>query len=210
MKDLLIVGAGGFGREVLSYIRDDNPIFAFKGFLDDRIDLFKEINSKDKIITAPDSYIPQPNDVFMAAIGDPRAREKYTRNLRENFQVDFVTVVHPKANVNRLAQIGLGCIIGPRSGLSVDIHIGNFTCIQEYTVIGHDTRIGNWCQINSHCTIAGNCQIGDFVTIHPNSVITSGSVIEDGVTVAPGSVVYGRIKSGITVLGNPARVFRFQ
>jgi sugar O-acyltransferase (sialic acid O-acetyltransferase NeuD family) len=210
MKNLIIIGAGGFGREVLSYIRDDNPIFQFKGFLDDRLDLLKDMLGEDKIISSPHKYVPKPDDVFMVAVGDPRAREKYTRVLRDQFHVDFATVVHPQANINRHAKIGRGCIIGPRCGVSVNVGIGNFTCIQEYTVVGHDAQIGNWCQINSHCTLAGDCVIGDFVTIHPNSVITSGSVVEDGVTVAAGSVVYGRIKSGMTVLGNPARIFRFK
>lgn len=210
MRALLIIGAGGFGREVLSYIEDDNPIFRVKGFLDDRHDVLKGTHREGMIIGDPATYIPCYDDVFMAALGDPRLRYKYTDVLRNEHNADFLTVVHPQANVSRHAYIGRGCIITPRVGISVDVKIGDFTNIQEYTVVGHDCKIGNWCQINSHCTIAGGARIGDFVTIHPNSVITSRAVIGDGVVVGPGSVVIGRIPSDITVLGNPAKRFSYR
>lgn len=209
-RALLIVGAGGFGREVLSYIEDDNPLFRVKGFLDNRTNALDATPRDAPIVGDPLTYVPGPNEVFMAALGDPQQRFKYTAALRDIHHVDFATVVHPYAHINRHAHMRHGTIIGPRVGISVDVHVGEFTHIQEYTVIGHDAQIGSWCQINSHCTIAGGARIGSFVTIHPNCVITSRAVIGDGVTVGPGSVVMGKIPSGITVLGNPARRFSFK
>jgi sugar O-acyltransferase (sialic acid O-acetyltransferase NeuD family) len=208
-RNLLIVGAGGFGREMLSYIEDDNPLFRVKGFLDSRTDALSATPREVAIVGDPLTYVPCADDVFIAALGDPQERFKFTAELRRR-DVDFATVAHPRANVSKHANIGRGCMIGPGVGISVDTHIGEFTCIQEYTVIGHDARIGDWCQINSHCTIAGGARIGNFVTIHPNCVVTSRAVIGDGVTVAPGSVVIGKIPPGITVLGNPARRFSFR
>lgn len=210
-RSVLIVGAGGFGREVLSYIEDDNPLFRVKGFLDGRANALDATPREGvPIIGDPLTYVPEPGEAFMAALGDPQQRFKYTAALRDVHQVDFATVVHPRARINRHARLRHGCIIAPHVGVSVDVQIGEFTHIQEYTVVGHDAQIGNWCQINSHCTIAGGARIGNFVTIHPNCVITSRAVIGDGVTVAPGSVVIGRIPAGITVLGNPARRFAFR
>jgi len=205
-RNLLIVGAGGFGREVLSYIEDDNPVFRVKGFLDSRADALAGAPRNIPILGDPLTYVPLADEVFVVAQGDPRARFKFTEELRRR-DVEFPIVAHPRANVSKHAKIERGCIIGPGVGISVEVHIGEFTCIQEYTVIGHDARIGNWCQINSHCTIAGRARIGNFVTIHPNSVITNRAVIGDGVTVASGSVVVGHIPPDITVLGNPARRF---
>ena len=146
---------------------------------------------------------------FLAALGDPQERFKFTDELRRQ-GVDFATVTHPRANVSKHAQIGRGALLGVGVGISVDTQIGEFTCTTEYTVIGHDAQIGNWCQINSHCTIAGRARIGNFVTIHPNCVVRKRAVIGDGVTVAPGSVVVGDIPPGMTVLGNPARRFSFR
>ena len=209
-RNLLIVGAGGFGREALGYVEDDNPLFKVKGFLDSRADALNATPRSVGIVGDPLTYQPQQDDVFMAALGDPQLRFKYTAALRDVHNVDFATVVHPRAYISRHTSLRRGCIIAPQVGISVDCQIGEFTCIQEYTVIGHDAQIGNWCQINSHCTIAGGARIGHFVTIHPNSVITSGALIGDGAIVGPGSVVMGRIPAGITVLGNPARRFSFK
>ncbi|UUC94256.1 MULTISPECIES: acetyltransferase [Comamonas] len=209
-RSLLIVGAGGFGREVLCYIEDDNPLFRIKGFLDSRSNALDATPRDVPIVGDPLTYAPEPGEAFMAALGDPQQRFKYTAALRDIHHVDFATVVHPRARINRHARMRHGCIVAPHVGVSVDVQIGEFTHIQEYTVIGHDAQIGNWCQINSHCTIAGGARIGNFVTIHPNCVITSRAVIGDGVTVGPGSVVMGKIPSGITVLGNPARRFSFK
>lgn len=208
-RDLLIIGAGGYGREVLTYA-EDGGLFRIKGFLDGRADMLAGIPREFSIVGDPLTYAPQPNDVFIAALGDPQHRLKYTAALRDVHHATFVTVVHPRANINRHANIGHGCMIGPGVGISVEVQIGESTHIQEYTVIGHDARIGSWCQINSHCTIAGGARIGNFVTIHPNCVVTNRAVIGDGVTVAPGSVVMGHIPPGITVLGNPARRFSFR
>lgn len=209
-RNLLIVGAGGFGREALAYVEDDNPLFKVKGFLDSRTDALNATPRSVGIVGDPLNYQPLPDDVFMVALGDPQLRFKYTAVLRDVHNVDFATVVHPRAHISRHTQLRRGCIISPQVGISVDCQIGEFTCIQEYTVIGHDAQIGNWCQINSHCTIAGGARIGHFVTIHPNCVITSRAVIGDGTIVGPGSVVMGRIPAGITVLGNPARRFSFK
>jgi sugar O-acyltransferase (sialic acid O-acetyltransferase NeuD family) len=210
MQDLLIVGAGGFGREVLTYIYEDNPVFRVRGFLDRNPNALANTPRGVPIVGDPEHYAPQVNEVFIAALGNPRTRFEVTKNLRDIHRAAFVTSIHPRANVSRHASIRPGCVIGPGVGISVEAQIGESTHVQEYTVIGHDVKIGNWCQINSHCTIAGGARIGDFVTIHPNCVITSRAVIGDGVTVAPGSVVMGRIPAGITVLGNPARRFEFR
>ena len=208
-RDCLIVGARGFGREVLNYIQEDNPLFNIKGFLDDNANVLNRFNLNVKIIESPFTYKPKSNEAFIAAIGDPKLRFEYTKTLRDVHNVDFATVAHPKANIAKFSTLGIGSIIAPNVGISVNVVIGDFTNIQEYTVIGHDVVIGKWCQINSHCTIAGGAIIGNFVTIHPNSVITSKAQISDGVTVASGSVVIGKIPPNVTILGNPAKKFNF-
>jgi sugar O-acyltransferase (sialic acid O-acetyltransferase NeuD family) len=209
-RNCLIVGARGFGREVLAYIEEDNPLFVIKGFLDDDANILNGYDRKARVIDSPYTYLPQKGEAFIAAIGDPKARFEYTKRLRDEFKVDFATVVHPKANISKYVKMGIGSIVAPNVGISVDVSIGEFTHIQEYTVIGHDAKIGEWCQINSHCTIAGGSIIGNFVTIHPNCVVTSKAVIGDGVIVAPGSVVIGKIPPNTTILGNPAKRFSFR
>lgn len=210
-KQIIIIGAGGFGREALSYIQDGASPLKVKGFLDSRTNAFESIDRDlPKIIGDPLKHSPKEDEIFLVAIGNPRHRFNYTANLRDHYKAEFLTLIHPLHQINRHASMQHGCIIGPNVAVSVDVEIGNFTNIQQYTVIGHDAKIGNWCQINSHCMIAGGARIGNFVTIHPGSIITSRAVVGDGVTVGAGSVVIGKIPDGITVLGNPAKKFSYQ
>jgi sugar O-acyltransferase (sialic acid O-acetyltransferase NeuD family) len=207
-KNLVIIGAAGFGREVMVYA-EDYPIFAPKGFLDTRADILDSYDRKVKVIGDPFTYQPDVDDVFLCAVGDPAARRKFAQPILEKGGT-FVNLLHPKSAMTVYSTIGVGCVFAPHVGISCDVKIGNFVCINEYAIVGHDTSIGDWCQINGHVTVAGNVEIGPLVTIHPNSVILKGARLGEGVTVGAGSVVAGRIPPGITVLGNPARRFEFK
>ena len=209
MDNYIIIGARGFGREILSYVETDRERLFVKGFLDSDPQVLHEYSTGKSIIGDPLSYEPVSGDVFVAAVGDPRERFKYTARLRELYDAVFPSLIHSTANVAPNLDLGRGCFIGPRVGISVDVKIGEFTAIQELTLVGHDSTIGEWCQINGHCTIAGGARIGNYVTIHPNSVITRGARVGDGVKVGAGSVVYGSIPPNVSVLGNPAKRFNF-
>ena len=134
-RSVLIVGAGGFGREILSYIEDDNPLFRVKGFLDSRASALDATPRDVPIIGDPLTYAPEPDEAFIAALGDPQQRFQYTTALRDIHHVDFATVVHPRARINRHARMRHGCIVAPHVGVSVDVQIGEFTHIQEYTAV---------------------------------------------------------------------------
>ena len=208
-KKLIIIGAAGFARELMVYL-DDYSTLEVKGLLDTRTHLLDSYSPRrGKIIGSPFTYEPTENDVFICAVGDPAQRRRHAQPILDKGGV-FVNYLHPKSAMSSFSSIGLGCIFAPHAGISCDVTIGNFVCINEYAIIGHDAKIGDWCQINGHVTVAGGADIGRLVTIHPNSVILKGARIGEGVTVGAGSVVAGRIPPGVTVLGNPARRFEFK
>lgn len=230
MKNLLIIGAGGFGREVLSWAHD-NPCYGvewtFGGFLDGRPgvldgyvqdpwDLTRSVPHDPKlkaryrrdlrIAGDPLTYAPQPEDVFLCALGDPADRRKYTAPLLERGG-QFLRLMHPQAQVSVYVNMGAGTIIGPYAGISPDVSLGAFVTVNSYSAVAHDAVVGDWCEIGGHCLIAGRARIGDGVRIHGGSVVTPDTHIGDGAVVGAGSVVFGRIPAGATVLGNPARKF---
>lgn len=91
------------------------------------------------------------------------------------------------------------------------------TIFDGFTFIGHDTKIDNFCQIAHYCKVGSNVIMPPGVTlvgtviIEDNCYIGAGStimnqvIIHDGATVGIGSVVLNNVKSGTTVLGNPAK-----
>lgn len=205
---LIIIGAGGFGREVMVYAEDCGS-FNLKGFLDSRSNILDGYGRGVGIIGDPLTYEPVPGDIFICALGSPAQRRMYAQPILERGGV-FATIRHPKSAMTIYSTLGQGCILAPHVGISCDVRIGNFVSLNEYAIVGHDARIGDWCQINGHVTIAGGAEIGPLVTIHPNSVVLAGARIGEGVTVGAGSVVAGRIPAGVTVMGNPARRFSYK
>jgi sugar O-acyltransferase (sialic acid O-acetyltransferase NeuD family) len=230
MKNLIIIGAGGFGREVLT-MAADNPCrgvdWEIKGFLDNRpgiLDGF--IQDANKVVQAMDfseehrrryrrdypvlgdplTYEPQPDDVFLCALGAPADRIQYARPLLDK-GAQFVRLVHPLASVSVFASIGLGSIIGAYVSLSPDCHIGQHVTITYGSVIGHDTHVGDWVEIGMHSLVSGNVHVDTAARIHPGSVISPGVRIGEHAVVAAGSVVFSKVKPHTTVLGNPARHF---
>lgn len=230
MKKLLIIGASGFGREVFIWARD-NPdcgrIWEIAGFLDTRTGLLDNMvrdanalpnaaafspevraffNRDFNIVGDPMTYIPQPDDVFLCAVGEPRARRKYASPILEKGG-QFITLIHPKAQVSVFVSVGQGSIVGPLASISPDVRIGDFVTINSYTAIAHDAQIGDWSAIDGHCLVAGRARIGEASQIHGGAIITPDARVGDRAVVGAGSVLFGRVPNDVTVLGNPARKF---
>jgi sugar O-acyltransferase (sialic acid O-acetyltransferase NeuD family) len=230
MKSLVIIGASGFGREVLTWAMDDprhDVEFRVKGFLDTRRDLLDRF-AKDphdlprsvphaeglktqyrrdlKIIGDPLTYQPVSDDIFLCAVGDPAARREYAAPIIDRGG-EFAVLFHPRASVSAFLSIGRGSIIGRFVSISPDVTIGEFVTVNSYTALGHDVSVGDWCEIDGHCLIAGRVKIGQRVRVHGGATITPDVTIGDDAIVGAGSVVITHVPAGVTVFGNPAKKF---
>ena len=233
MKNLIIIGAGGFGREVLMMAIDspcNGADWTIKGLLDNRPDILdgfqQDANkvpyamdySEEKraryrrdypILGDPLTYEPQERDVFLCALGDPAQRRKYVEPLLAKGAA-FVRLVHPLAAVSAFASVGLGSVIGAYVSLSPDCHVGQHVTVSFGAVLGHDTTVADWAEIGARCLISGNVKIGSAARIFPGAIITPKAHIGEHAVVAAGSVVFKSVKADTTVLGNPARIFNWK
>ena len=233
MKNLIIIGAGGFGREVLM-MAIDNPCngvdWVVKGFLDNRpnvldgfakdankvayaMDFSQEQRARYRrdqpILGDPLSYKPEEGDVFLCALGDPAQRRKYVEPLLAK-GAEFIRLVHPLSVVSAFASIGPGSIIGAYVSLSPDCHIGQHVTVSYGAVLGHDTTVADWAEIGTHCLVGGNVRVGSSARIYPGAVITPKSNIGEQAVVAAGSVVFKSVRANTTVIGNPAKTFNWK
>lgn len=206
MKELIIVGAGGFGRELLQWIKDINQVenkWIIKGFIDDNISALDNYKCDYKVIGTIKDCQPTEHEVFACAIASPKVKEKIVTELKTK-GANFEQIIHPRASIGEFNQIGEGVVIYPKASLNVNITVGDYVTILS-SGIGHDVIIGDYSTISSNCGINGHVEIGERVFIGSNAAIVPSRKIGDDAFIAIGSIVVTHIKNNTKVMGNPAR-----
>jgi sugar O-acyltransferase (sialic acid O-acetyltransferase NeuD family) len=208
MKELIIVGAGGFGRELLQWINDinyKNPQWIIKGFINDIPDTLNNLECSHKIIGSIIDWKPSLNEVFACAIGNPSGKQKVVKLMKAK-GAQFINIIHPTAIIGEHNQIGEGLVMYPFSRITANCIIGDFVTILS-SGIGHDVQIGDFSTISSNCTVTGHVKLGKCVFVGSNATIIPNLHIEDDVFIGAGSAVFSNLKTGVRVMGNPARPF---
>ena len=221
MKQLVIVGARGYGREVCDLLennKDQCRLFIggedfnsrsllIKGFLDDKVDALDGKGCWPPIIGAVETYEIQPDDIFFCALGDSHWRKYYSEMFGRKGG-HFLTVIHKTALVSPLASIGEGSLISAYSLISSNVIIGNQVIIQPFSNFGHDVRVGDYVSIESYVFLGGYSSVGELSTMHTKSSIVPHKSIGKECVVGIGSVVMRNFKDGLKVFGNPALVLK--
>lgn len=205
MKNLIIIGARGFGREAYNAfmgIHKNDSEWTVKGFLDSQKDILDNYPGYPPIISSPEEYTVQEDDYFFCAMGDVKWRKYYADMMLEK-GAEFISIISKECKISRNTIIGKGCYIGD-SKISCDINIGDFTFILGLSIIGHDVKIGNFCHIGSLSFLGGFSRIDNFAIIHPGAKVLPHKEIGNGAVVGAGSVVIRSVKAGTTVVGVPA------
>lgn len=202
---LLIYGAGGLGREVLS-LATSTGIFDVIGFLDDSLPkntLIKGI----KVFggrEALDSFDGKINLVL--AFGDPLLKSRIAAKIkREN--VVYPIVKHPTSILQEEStiRIGNGCILCAGTIFTNDIRIGDHVLVNLNCTVGHDSTIGNYSSLMPGTNVAGEVTIGKCVLVGSGSNILNRVTVGDNSVIGMGSVVIRNIEPKTTVAGVPAK-----
>lgn len=168
MNDIVIIGAGGIGREVawiIEEINAVNPTWNIIGFVDDNSEMWgKELNGYRVLggIEALDELEEKP--YVVVAIANCSIKKNIVARLEEKYK--FATVIYPTVKVSKYIEIGNGTIIYPGVILTVNTKIGNHVIISGNCGIGHDTVIGNYSSVlwgssfSGYDVIAEECFIG--------------------------------------------------
>lgn len=206
MKNLVIIGAGGFAREMYDlanacYADEEN--FRIKGFLSDGPSAIESMGYP-AVLSKVDEYQIEENDVFFCAIGNLKDRKKTVEIILSKGGV-FINLIHPTAIVSPSVKLGVGVGIKSFCVLASDVMIEDFTFLQSSVIMGHDVHIGRFCQVNSFSFFAGYVRVHDLVSVNAGVRIIQNIIIEEESVVGIGSVVLRRVKKGTTVFGNPAK-----
>ena len=207
---IVIVGAGGFGREVLDVIQcveQRDRSMQCLGFLVDR-----EYAEPGSIVNG----VPVLGDMewlvkggrgvkVFCAIGAPHLRFQMTRRL-ERLGAKFCTIVHPSAVLSRRVTLGEGSIVTAGCILTTDVVIGRHVHLNLDSTVGHDVVIKSFSTISPGCHISGNVKIGEGAFIGTGVNILEKLEVGAWSRIGAGSAVLENVEPNTTVVGVPGRV----
>ena len=207
MKDLIIAGAGGFGREALQIAKTLNKLehrWNIKGFINDIPNALDGVKCSHSIIGTIKDWQPSDNEVFVMGVSSPAGKEKISSILKAK-GARFVTLIHPLALISDYVTMGEGCIVGGRSSIGDNAVLGDFVNIAG-SMVGQDAIIGDFSTTTGFANLT-NAILGKRVFVGSHAVILNKRKVGDDAYVCAGSIVFNNVKPGIKVFGNPAKKF---
>ncbi len=172
-RDLIIVGIGGQGREVLQIARDQDEAdgcWNVIGFVDDGEDLPSDVHGFP--VLGQIAYIVRyPSAAVCVAIGSSKSRRLAARLISEQSPNGFATLRHPLAWVGAHTEIGVGSVLFPGARVSTGV------------------TMGHHCIVNTNASVSHDCTVRDFVTIAPGVIVSGHSTLEEGCEVGAGAAL---------------------
>jgi len=204
---ILIVGAGGFGREVLQWARDAWPDHAGRiaGFLSSDEHVLDGFDGCPEIIGHPDAYRPAPGDYLLLAIGLPYVRRQVAESLLAR-GAEFLTLAHPTAIVAASARIGTGAILCPYSIASDACHVGRFVLMNYHSSLGHDASAGDFSVFSPYATLGGNAHIQEDVFLGLHASVGPGKTAGARSKVSANTCLLNDASDDSIVFGVPGKI----
>ncbi len=197
MREIVILGAGGFGREVACLIRMINesrqePKWNLIGFFDDNPALKGQPISHYGICLGGGEELnrwERPLAVAIA-IGNPQSLRKTAESI-DNANVTFPNLIAPDTIFldKELLKMGRGNIVCPRCTLSCDVAMGDFNLLVGNNPIGHDVKMGSYNVVMPSVNICGGVQMGDCNMLGVQSVVLQYMKIGNNVQLGANSVL---------------------
>ncbi|MFI5496959.1 NeuD/PglB/VioB family sugar acetyltransferase [Actinoplanes sp. NPDC051859] len=207
MRDLVIVGAGGFARETAAAAAAS---WRVRGFVDDDVALHGTVRSGLPVLGAIDSVLRLPDPAIVVCVGNPRAYDVRRRIVaRLGLGADrYATVVHPAVEIGAGSVVGPGSVLLAGVVLTADVTVGAHVAVMPQVVLTHDDRVADYA------TVASGVRLGGGVVVESGAYVGAGALVREGCTVGArsligmGSVVLGDVPADQIWAGNPARKLR--
>lgn len=207
---LIIVGAGGFGREVHDVVtaineRGNQPIWDFLGYLDDgevHIDRLERIGAR--LLGATELLPRYSGGWYVIGVGDPVIRESLASRA-DAAGLRAATLIHPSATRGLDVKIGEGSIICSHVSITTNVCIGRHVHLNLNCTVGHDVIAADLVVVNPGATISGDVTLEKGVMIGTNAAVIQGLRIGQHAVVGAGAAVIRDVPANQTVVGVPAR-----
>lgn len=209
---LVILGAGGFGREVHDVIESINAaegkaVWELLGYVAPRVENPELLAERGTPHLGGDDVLHNlPKGThYVIALGNGRTRRALDEKLTA-LGLKAAVLVHPTAWIGRhLVTLSPGAIICSNVSITTNVHLGRHTHINLNSTIGHDARLSDYVTVNPGATISGNVTLEDEVTIGTGASVIPGVNVGAASVIGAGAAVVRDIPPGVTAVGVPAK-----
>jgi sugar O-acyltransferase (sialic acid O-acetyltransferase NeuD family) len=207
MRNLYIIGAGGFGKEVLwlaERINESKSTWNICGFIDDNESLWgKKID--DYLVCGGLDYLKNCPGAFVAcAVGNAKTRKMIVEKISD-YNIEFATLIDPSVIMSKRVSVGVGTIICAGTIITVDVTIGNHVIINLDCTLGHDDIIGDYVTMYPSVNVSGCCTVGSCVEFGTGMQILQGLSVADNTIVGASACVVKNIDKAGVYVGAPAK-----
>jgi sugar O-acyltransferase (sialic acid O-acetyltransferase NeuD family) len=211
--NIVIVGAGGFGREMYQWLSDwlatvhpPHAHYRIKGFLSNQPDDLNGFDLPVQILGDDDHYEVESDDCFVLAIGAIETRKRLATRLKRA-GARFLTFRHPTALISPTASLGEGVIVCPFAIVSVNVTIADFVLLNVYTSCAHDATVGKFCVLSPYATVNGFAVLEDEVFMGTHATVTAHRWIGSRASISANSVAMTDVRADTLVQGVPGRTW---
>lgn len=210
MRDIVIVGASGFGKEVAFLIEDINaqsPRWRVAGFLDDN-PARQGTSCLGLPVLGGVDWLQMHRDVACAVgVGDPRVRRRIVRRI-EGWAIQFPCLIHPSVVMHRTVSMKDGVIICAGNILTVEISLGRHVHLNLMNTVGHGAVLGDFCTVYPGVNISGDVTFQAGVSMGTGSEVIQGLRVGAGTVVGAGATVVRDLEGDVVAVGSPAKPIR--
>lgn len=203
MRQLVVLGAGGFARQIVSILEDINheqKLYSLIGFLSqDWIPGDPEL-----AIIGRDEHLASLDAEYVIGVGDTALRRQMG-SLADGCGRTAANLVHPGARIHNQATVGSGMLVADGARILYGATIGRHAVINLYSVVGHDCHVGDNAFLPNNVTIGARCRIGNDVRFGIGAIVLDEVRVGDRAIIGAGAVVTRDVPPDTCVVGVPAR-----